>query len=66
MQTESIPVIGIYTQYANLQKALLDFERALLVQMHKEDGASSTILKKLEDELDIEETRLTAQLKRVS
>lgn len=65
-ETAINPLVDLYTQYANLQKALLDFERALLVQIHKEDGASSSILKKLEDELDIEETRLTAQLKRVS
>lgn len=64
-QKRADPVVDIYRHYANLQKALLDLERSMLVQMHKEDGASSAILKKLQDELDIEETRLTAQLKRV-
>lgn len=58
-------VTDLYMQYANVQKALLDFERALLVDMHKEDAASSGILKKLQDELDIEESRLTVQLNRV-
>ncbi len=57
-------VTNLYMQYAKAQKALLDFERALLVQMHKEDTASSEVLKKLQNELDIEETRLTAQLQR--
>ncbi len=58
-------VTDLYMQYANVQKALIDFERALLVDMHKEDAASSHILKKLQDELDIEESRLTVQLNRV-
>lgn len=57
-------VTNLYMQYANVQKSLLDYERALLVEMHKEDSASSEIIKKLQDELDIEETRLTAQLNR--
>ncbi len=64
-QENQTSVTDLYVQYANVQKALLDFERALLVDMHKEDAASSTILKKLQDELDIEESRLTVQLNRV-
>lgn len=64
-QENQTTVTDLYMQYANVQKSLLDFERALLVDMHKEDAASSSILKKLQDELDIEESRLTVQLNRV-
>ena len=66
LQEGAVALIDLYRQYATSQKTVLDFERSLLVQIHKEDSASSEIIKKLQDELDIEETRLSAQLKRVS
>lgn len=56
---------AVFRQYTQMQKTLLDYERALLVQMHKDDSAGSEILKKLEYELDIEESRLKEQLKRI-
>jgi CPA1 family monovalent cation:H+ antiporter len=51
-------------QYAKAQKHVLDFERAMIIKLHKEAAAASDILKKLERELDIEESRLSEQLKR--
>jgi CPA1 family monovalent cation:H+ antiporter len=53
------------SQYVSLQQELLDYERSLLLQMHKEGSVASEILKTLEHELDIEETRLNEQMKRV-
>jgi monovalent cation/hydrogen antiporter len=52
-------------QYATAQKEVLDFERGMIIKLHKEAAAGSDILKKLEHELDIEESRIGQQLKRV-
>jgi monovalent cation/hydrogen antiporter len=51
-------------QYAKAQKHVLDFERGLIIKLHKDAAAASDVLKKLEHELDIEESRLSEQLKR--
>ncbi len=56
---------NILIGYAKAQKHVLDFERALIIKLHKEAAAASEILKKLEHELDIEESRLSEQLKRM-
>ncbi|MCW3122934.1 MAG: hypothetical protein JWQ38_2426, partial [Flavipsychrobacter sp.] len=36
----------------------------MLIQLHKEDRAASDILKKIEYELDIEESRISEQMRR--
>ena len=51
-------------QYARAQKKVLDFERSKLIQLHKDGAAGSEIIKKLEYELDIEESRINEQMKR--
>lgn len=51
-------------EYAKAQKRVLDFERSVIIKLHRDAAMSSDILKKLERELDIEESRLTEQLKR--
>lgn len=67
MKNSDEPVRGsvLLLQYTQAQKDVLDFERAMLLQFHKDDMASSELLKKLEHELDIEESRLNEQMKRV-
>jgi CPA1 family monovalent cation:H+ antiporter len=56
---------AILYQYAQAQKDVLDFQRSLLLQLHKDAAAGSELLKKLEFELDLEELRLNELLKRV-
>ncbi len=51
-------------QYAMAQKDVLDFERSVLLRLHKHNKAASEILKKIEYELDIEESRVTEQMRR--
>ncbi|MCD6011489.1 MAG: Na+/H+ antiporter [Flavipsychrobacter sp.] len=51
-------------QYARAQKHVLDFERQIIIRLHKEAAMDSDVLKKLEHEMDIEESRLSEQLKR--
>ena len=51
-------------QYALAQKDVLDFERSILIELHKNNKAASNILKKIEYELDIEESRVTEQMRR--
>ncbi len=52
-------------EYAKAQKHVLDFERQIIIKLHKEAAMTSDVLKKLEHELDIEESRLSEQLKRM-
>jgi Na+/H+ antiporter len=56
---------AILSQYAIAQKEVLDFERSMLIQLHKEDKAESELMKKLEYELDMEESRISEQMKRM-
>ena len=56
---------GLLQAYTRAQKDVLDYERAILIQMQREGSARSSVLKKLEYELDIEESRLNEQMKRV-
>jgi CPA1 family monovalent cation:H+ antiporter len=56
---------AILYQYAQAQKDVLDFQRSLLLQLHKDAAAGSELLKNLELELDLEELRLNELLKRV-
>jgi Na+/H+ antiporter len=56
---------ALLLQYAEAQKKVLDFERMMIIKLHKEAAAASDILKKLEHELDIEESRIGQQLRRI-
>lgn len=64
--TTDAETMKMFTQYVVAQKFLLDHERALIVDMHKKGTFSSKVLKRLEHELDIEETRLIEQLKLIN
>ncbi len=55
----------ILKQYAEAQKIVLDFERKMIIQLHKHGATDSDILKKLEHELDIEESRVGQKLRRM-
>ncbi|GAB3636869.1 Na+/H+ antiporter [Hymenobacter arcticus] len=46
------------TPFQQLQEVLIHFERALLDQLRKEQSISEEVLRKLENELDLEEGRL--------
>lgn len=52
-------------EYAKAQKHVLDFERQIIIKLHRDAAMTSDVLKKLEHELDIEESRLSEQLKRM-
>ncbi len=52
-------------QYAKIQKEVLDHERSILVTLHKDGVVPSEILKRIEYEMDIEESRVDEQMRRV-
>jgi len=52
-------------QYAKAQKEVLDHERSVLVTLHKDGVVPSEILKRIEYEMDIEESRVDEQIRRV-
>jgi len=56
---------SIFAAYLQAQRDVLDYERGLLIQMHKDDAADNNILREIEFELDIEESRLNGQMKRI-
>ena len=52
----------IFNQYTQIQLDLLGVERAAIQQMHVKGTASDSILRKIEMELDVEETRLRMEM----
>ncbi len=44
--------------FQQLQEVLIHFERGLLEELRREPGTSEEVLRKLENELDLEEGRL--------
>ncbi|QDA61075.1 Na+/H+ antiporter [Hymenobacter jejuensis] len=46
------------TQFQQLQEAIIRFERGVLEQLRKEEQTSEEMLRKIENELDLEESRL--------
>lgn len=53
---------NVFNEYSQLQIDLLKVERQTIQQMHKKGGASEEILRKIERELDLEETRLKLEI----
>ncbi len=45
-----------------MQIDLLNIERKMLLQMHRKGKASEEIVRKMETELDLEETRLQMEM----
>jgi len=53
---------NIFNEYTQLQIDLLKIERRAIQQMHRNGNASEEIIRKLERELDLEETRLKLEI----
>jgi CPA1 family monovalent cation:H+ antiporter len=53
---------NIFNEYTQLQLNLINVERKTLDELHQQGKASEEILRKLERELDLEETRLKMEL----
>jgi CPA1 family monovalent cation:H+ antiporter len=51
-------VANIFNEYSKLQIDLIAVERKSLQQLHRSGEASEEIIRKIERELDLEETRL--------
>lgn len=49
---------NIFNEYTQLQIDLINVERGKIDQLHRKGGASEEVLRKIERELDLEETRL--------
>jgi monovalent cation/hydrogen antiporter len=55
---EAPNVANIFNEYSKLQIDLIEVERKSLQQLHRSGDASEEIIRKIERELDLEETRL--------
>ncbi|MEP6467141.1 MAG: hypothetical protein ABJB05_12605, partial [Parafilimonas sp.] len=53
---------NIFNDFSKMQLDLLDIERKTLSQMHRKGNASEEIVRKIEKELDLEETRLQMEM----
>ena len=58
---KTLPV-NIFNEYTKLQIEVIGIEREKLEQLHKSGMASEEILRKIEKELDLEETRLQLEM----
>jgi CPA1 family monovalent cation:H+ antiporter len=56
------PVSNVFNEFSRLQIDMIAVERNELVQLHKNGGVSAEILRKIERELDLEETRLNMEM----
>lgn len=52
----------IFNQFISLQIELLDVERDIVKQLRKQGKSSDDVVRKIERELDLEETRLRMDL----
>jgi CPA1 family monovalent cation:H+ antiporter len=52
----------IFNEFSKMQIDLLNVERKLLLQLHRKGNASEEIVRKIERELDLEETRLQMEM----
>ena len=48
----------VINEFLHVQKTLLEYERTVVLKLRREGGISDEVLKRLEYELDLEETRL--------
>ncbi len=53
---------NVFNEFTKLQLSLLDIERNTVKQLHRSGKASEEILRKIERELDLEETRLNLEI----
>jgi monovalent cation/hydrogen antiporter len=58
---ETLPT-NIFNEFTQLQIDLINVEREKIEQMHRKGGTSEEVLRKIERELDLEETRLTMDM----
>jgi CPA1 family monovalent cation:H+ antiporter len=56
------PATNLFNQFSQLQIDLIAVERQELEQLHKSGGVSEEILRKIERELDLEESRLQMEM----
>jgi len=60
--SEGSHVANVFNEYSKLQIDLIEVERKSLKQLHRTGEASEEIIRKIERELDLEETRLQLDL----
>jgi monovalent cation/hydrogen antiporter len=60
--SEGSHVANIFNEYSKLQIELIEVERKSLKQLHRNGEANEEIIRKIERELDLEETRLQLDL----
>ena len=53
---------NIFNEFSQLQIDLINIERRILDELHRQGKASEEILRKMERELDLEETRLKLEM----
>jgi len=53
---------NIFNEFTQLQIDLINIERKTLERMHRTGSASEEIIRKIERELDLEETRLQLEI----
>ena len=54
--------VNIFNEFTQLQIDLINVERRKIEELHRQGSASEEILRKIERELDLEETRLTMDM----
>lgn len=59
---ESVAKANVFNEFTRLQIDLINVERSILEQMHISGNASEEIIRKIERELDLEETRLQMEM----
>ncbi len=59
---EAQPDTNVFNQFSQLQIDLIAVERKELLQLHKTGGVSEEVLRKIERELDLEESRLQMEM----
>ena len=53
---------NVFNEYTQLQLDMITFERKTVERLHREGKSSDEILRKIEKELDLEETRLKLEI----
>ena len=53
---------NVFNEYTQLQIDMIGVERKTLERMHRQGKASDEIIRKIEKELDLEETRLKMEI----
>lgn len=61
-EKDTNPALAVFNRLSHVQLELIEVERELIKQLHKQGQASEEVLRKIEWELDIEETRLQLEI----